>query len=154
MPEFEAKLVRPEATGSWTYLTVPFDAARMYGTEARVQVKGTINGIPYQGTLMPHGDGRHFMVVNKELRDMAKVQPGDTVKVVMEQDPEQRTVQAPEDFLLALQSNEAANAIYDKLSYAYQKEYVAWIEAAKRADTRVSRIHKAVDKLADGKKLK
>ncbi|MNI79927.1 hypothetical protein D3C73_1364200 [compost metagenome] len=85
---------------------------------------------------------------------MAKVQPGDMVKVVMEQDPEQRTVQAPEDFLLALQSNEAANAIYDKLSNAYQKEYVAWIEAAKRADTRVSRIHKAVDKLADGKKLK
>ncbi|MNH41758.1 hypothetical protein D3C79_1033160 [compost metagenome] len=51
-----------------------FDAARMYGTEAQVQEKGTINGIPYHGTLMPHGDGRHLMVVNKELRDMAKVQ--------------------------------------------------------------------------------
>lgn len=47
-----------------------------------------------------------------------------------------------------------AKAYYNNLAYSYQKEYVAWIEAAKKPETRKDRIIKSIDNLADSKKLK
>jgi hypothetical protein len=154
MFEFEAKLVRPDASGSWTYLNVPFAAEEIFETKSRVQVKGSVNGIPYTGTLMPHGNGKHFMVVKKELRNLAKAQPGDIVRVTMEQDHQLREVEAPEDFLDALSSHEQAETHFNRLAYSYQKEYVSWIEAAKRPETRAARIEKSISKLAEGLRLK
>ncbi|WP_340006804.1 YdeI/OmpD-associated family protein [Paenibacillus sp. FSL K6-0276] len=154
MFEFEAKLVRPDANGSWTYLNVPFDTEEVFETKSRVQVKGSVNGILYRGTLMPHGNGKHFMVVKKELRDLAEAQSGDTVRVTMEQDHQLREVEAPEDFLDVLSAHEQAETYFNSLAYSYQKEYVVWIEGAKRPETRASRIEKSVNKLAEGLKLK
>ncbi|MFC3750271.1 YdeI/OmpD-associated family protein [Paenibacillus sp. GCM10012306] len=154
MYEFTARLIRPEATGSWTYFNVPLAVEEIFGTKSRVQVKGTINRVPYRGTLMPHGDGRHFMVVNKELRTLAKAGPGDTVSVKMEEDSASREVLLPDDFVAALSTNEQARDYYDSLAYSYQKEYVAWIEGAKRPETRAARIEKSVGKLAEGLRLK
>ncbi|WP_410513576.1 YdeI/OmpD-associated family protein [Paenibacillus sp. BR2-3] len=154
MHEFEAKLVKPDISGSWTYLTVPFDVEKSFGSRARVQVKGTVNGIPYKGTLMPHGDGKHYMVVNKALRDLARATNGDKVKVTMEQDHEKREVEASDDFLAVLNTNEKAEANYNNMAYSHKKAYVDWIEGSKRPETRQSRIQKSVEKLADGIKLK
>ncbi|OMC68240.1 hypothetical protein BK125_27470 [Paenibacillus odorifer] len=154
MFEFEARLVRPDTNGSWTYLTVPFDAEQIYETKSRIQVKGSLNDIPYRGTLMPHGSGKHFMVVKKELRDLAHAQPGDIVRVTMEQDHQLREIEAPEDFLDALSSNEQAEVYYNSLAYSYRKEYVSWIEGAKRPETRAARIQKSVNKLEEGLRLK
>ncbi len=72
-------------------LSAPFDAAEVFGTRARVPVRGTINGFPYRSSLMPM-DGCHRMVVNREIRAGAGVKAGDTVTVEMERDDAQRTV--------------------------------------------------------------
>lgn len=151
---FEAVLVKPEAVGAWTYVTVPFDVEELFGRKSQVRVKGTINGIAYKGSLMPHGNGTHFMVVNQALRDAAGVTAGCTVSVTMEHDDEERVVQVPDDFVRQLEANEAAGAFFGQLSYSYQKEYVSWIEASKKPETRTDRIGKAILKLTDGRKLK
>lgn len=151
---FEAVLVKPEAVGSWTYVTVPFDVEKLFGRKSQVRVKGTINGIVYKSSLMPHGNGTHYMVVNQALRDAAEVTAGCTVSVKMERDDEERAVQVPDDFALQLEANESAGAFFGQLSYSYQKEYVSWIEAAKKPETRIDRISKAIVKLTDGRKLK
>lgn len=64
-------------------LSAPFDVTQTFGTRARVPVRGTINGFPYRSSLMPM-DGCHRMVVNRDIREGAKVKAGDTVTVVME----------------------------------------------------------------------
>ena len=51
-------------------LSVPFDVEKMFGTRARVAVRGTINHFPFRSSLMPMG-GCHRMVVNKTIRDGA-----------------------------------------------------------------------------------
>jgi uncharacterized protein YdeI (YjbR/CyaY-like superfamily) len=43
---------------------------------------------------------------------------------------------------------------FEKLTYSQQKIYVDWILTAKRAETRASRIEKALSLLAQGKKLR
>ncbi|OPA76885.1 hypothetical protein BVG16_17195 [Paenibacillus selenitireducens] len=154
MLEFNAMLIRPAGVGTWTYLNVPVHVDEVFGTKNQVKVKGTLNDIPFQGTLMPHGDGSHFLVVNKEIRDAARVTTGDTVHCTIEQDFGARAVLAPDDFLQSLMQHESANLFYEELAYSYQKEYVAWIDSAKRPETRTRRIQQAVEKLSRAEKLK
>src|SRR5438067_1313986 len=66
-------------------LKPPFDVPEVFGTKARVPVKGTINGFAFRSSLMNMGSG-HCMVVNEALRAGAKCKAGDTVTVVMERD--------------------------------------------------------------------
>ncbi|HYN86412.1 MAG TPA: DUF1905 domain-containing protein [Pyrinomonadaceae bacterium] len=61
------KHARSEATG----IVLPFDAAEFFGTRARVPVRGTINDFPVRGSIFPKGDGRHYMVVRREVREAA-----------------------------------------------------------------------------------
>lgn len=154
MLEFEAELIRPEGIGTWTYLTVPFQVKEVFGSKAQMKVKGTINNVSYKGSLMPHGNGQHYMVVNKFIREATQTEAGSRVKVTMELDTELREVNVPDDFLSELEANADADTFFNNLAYSYQKEYVSWIDEAKKPETRRNRITKAIDKLEAGLKLK
>lgn len=130
---------------------VPFDVQEVFGTKARVPVRGTINGYPFRSSIMNMGDG-HMMAVNKELREGAKVKGGDIIDVVMERDEEPRVITPPTDFAKALKANKEAKTFWDKLSYTHQKEHVRAIEDAKKEETRIRRIEKAIKMLVAGKK--
>lgn len=132
-------------------ITVPFDVEKVFGTRARVPVRGTINGFPYRSSLFPMG-GKHLMVVNKAMREGARVKGGETVSVVMERDDEPRVITPPKDFAHALKENEEAQRFWKTLSYTHQKEHVRAVEEAKRPETRGRRIEKAIEMLAAGKK--
>lgn len=137
-----------EATG----IAIPFDVEKVFGTRARVPVCGTINGFPYRGSIFPMGAGKHYMVVNKTIREGAKVKGGETISVVMERDEQPRVITPPPDFASALNANKDAHATWEKLSYTHQKEYAGAIEEAKKPETRARRIEKAIAQLAAGKK--
>ncbi|HEV3470272.1 MAG TPA: YdeI/OmpD-associated family protein [Pyrinomonadaceae bacterium] len=128
---------------------VPFDVQKVFGTRARVPVRGTINGTPFRSSLSPMG-GRHIMPVNRKLREAAGVRGGETVTVTMERDTEPRVVTPPEDFARALRSNKDARANWEKLSYTHQREYAEHVEDAKRPETRQRRIEKSIALLAAG----
>ena len=140
--------VTSEATG----IRIPFDVPKVFGTRARVPVRGTINGYAFRGSIFPAGDGTHYMVVRKELREAAGVEAGQTIAVTLERDDEPRTVTPPADLARALSKNRDARAAWDKLSYTHQREYAELIEGAKRPETRARRVEKALSQLAAGKK--
>lgn len=140
--------VTSEATG----IRIPFDAQKAFGTRARVPVRGTINGYAFRGSIFPVGDGTHYMVVRKELREAAGVEGGQTIAVTLERDDEPRTVTPPADLARALRQNKDARAAWDKLSYTHRREYAELIEGAKRPETRARRVEKAISQLLAGKK--
>ena len=142
---FRTELIKAEDSTA-AAIEVPFDVQKVFGTRARVPVRGTINGAAYRSSIMPMG-GKHLMVVNRQLRETAKVNAGDIVSVVMERDDEPRTVELPADFARALKGDKAAQAAWDKLSYTNRKEIVQAIEGAKRPETRTRRIEKALVEL-------
>ena len=152
--EFEAMLEHPDQVGAWTFLRVPFSVEKVFGSKARVAVKGTINGVPFRSSLMPQGYGIHFLVVNKALQKGASAGHGNTVHVVIETDNVPRSVQVPQDLQEALDRNAIARASFEKMPYSHKKEYVEWIESAKREETRTGRIERALAMMADGKRLK
>ncbi|MFM2388275.1 MAG: hypothetical protein RL660_3032 [Bacteroidota bacterium] len=61
-----------------------------------------------------------------------------------------RTIEAPADLTKALKANKAAWQTFEAFAYSHKKEYVEWIEDAKRAETRERRIAQAVTMIADG----
>src|SRR6185295_15570652 len=128
------------------------EGEKVFGTRARVPVRGTINGFAFRSSIFPTGDGRHYMVVNKEVRAGANVKGGDTVSVQMERDDAPRTITPPAELARALKANKAARAAWEKLSYTHQKEYASAVEEAKRPETRARRIEKTITELAAGKK--
>lgn len=151
---FQARLERPPGTGTWTYVTVPFNVLSEFKTKGQVKVRGSVNGVAFRGSLMPHGNGKHFLVVNRSIREQAGVRAGDIVKVAVQRDTKARAVSLPADFKRALARNSRARSAYDKLAYTHRKAYVEWIESAKRKDTRARRIHDSVKRIAAGAKLK
>jgi hypothetical protein len=153
MKTFEAQLVRPPGVGTWTFVTAPFCVEEVYGKRGRVAVKGKIDGQPFQGSLMPHGDGRHFIVVKKEIREAIGKEAGATVRVELELDTEARVVKLPEAFARALDRRKKVKAAFHRLSYTHRKEYADWIAGAKKAETQERRIQQAIDRIASGTRV-
>jgi len=140
------------AGGGGAFVRVPFDVEAAFGKK-RVPVRATIDGVPYRGTLVRMGEPCHLLVVLKEIRERLGKEVGDAVDVTVEEDLEERKVELPADFAAALESSPPAGAFFATLSFTRQREYVLWIEGAKRPSTRSERIARSVAMLAEGKKL-
>ena len=151
---FKAPLIGRGPNGAWVFLPVPFNVSEVFGSKARVAVRGTLDGASFRNSLLPNGDGTHSMPVNRQLMESANAAVGKTVDVVMVADTEPRTVCVPEDLEVALRSSRAAALAFDQLAYSYRKDYVDWIVGAKKTDTRERRIRKCIEMLVAGERLK
>ena len=63
------------------------------------------------------------------------------------------TFEMPAEFAEALRNNKRAQETFRKLAPTYQKQYLGWIEVAKRPETKEKRIKESIRLLAEGKKL-
>ena len=151
LQSFIATLQRPDGVGTWTYLTIPFDAATVYGVKGQIKVKGTLNGLNFRSTLMPDGHGGHFLVVKKALRDQIGASQGSVVQVRLDRDSAARTVSVPRDVKQALAANPLAAAAFQALPPSHQQEYLDHIAAAKKDETRQRRIAATLTRLTADK---
>lgn len=142
---FSATLTR-EPDSSATFIAIPFNILEVWGSRARVAVKGTINGHTIRSSITPYG-GVHYLGINRNLRDAIGVKAGEIVQVELEQDLEPRVVDVPPDFQSALDEHPAARIRWQKLSFTHQREYIEAIEDAKKPETRVKRISTTIDQL-------
>lgn len=145
MPKIQFN-VKLEAGGKGgVFFTLPLRESTKFGVRGRLAVVGSINGHPFRSSIFPIGDGTHYMAVNRGVREGAKVAAGDNVKVLMQEDRAPRTIELPPDLDKALSKSARTN--FDKLSYTHRKEYVQWVEAAKRPETRTRRIEQVLARL-------
>lgn len=144
-------VLEKDTDSSATAIAIPFDVEKAYGSRGRVPVRGTLNGFAFRSSVFPMGGGCHWLVVNRDMREGAKIKAGETISVMMERDDEPRVITPPKDFARALAANKAALAAWDKLSYTHRKEYAKAIEEAKKPETRARRIEKAIAALATPK---
>jgi len=149
--EFEAVIEKPLKTPG-AYIIIPFDVPEVYGTKGRVQVKAAFDGYLYRGSLAPMGGGRHVLGVRKDIQQAIGKTHGDRVKVVIEQDREPRVVTVPTDLQKLLDKNPREKAFFEKLSYTHRKEYVNWIESAKKKETRQRRLARSLEMLQENVK--
>ena len=145
------KAVIQNAGGGGAFVEVPFDVEATFGAK-RPKIKALIEGVSYRGILTRMGTDYHMLIILKEIREQIGKTFGDEVTVTVEPDTEPRLVEVPKDMMKELKKDKEAKAFFDKLSYTHQREYVMWINEAKREETRQNRIVKAIEMLKQGKK--
>jgi len=132
-----------------TGIVVPNEVIAALGTSKRPPVAVTVNGHTYRTTAARMG-GRYLVPLSAEHREATGVAAGDRIVVDVEPDTVPREVELPADLAEAM--DEAARAAYDGLSYSHRKEWVRWVEEAKKPETRTARIEKTVTGLHEGRK--
>jgi hypothetical protein len=130
---------------------IPFDMQEAYGSKGMVRVKATFDGIEYRGSIANMGNGPILVLVN-EVREKIKKQVGDTVRVTVQKDTEERVIEIPIEFSALLNSNPEAQIFFESLSYTNRKEYARWITSAKKQETKDRRLLKSLDMLLSGVK--
>jgi hypothetical protein len=136
-----------------TGIEVPGDVVAALGSGNRPAVTVTVGGHSYRTTVARMG-GRFLVPLSAENRTAAGVAAGDQVDVDIETDTAPREVAVPGDLAAALARDGAARANFDALSYTHRKEWVRWIEEAKKAETRASRLAKTVESLHAGRRAR
>ena len=126
---------------------VPPEIATALGGLKQMRMVGTINGIPYQSSVMPYGGRGLFLGVHKATRQAAGVVPGELVDVVVSRDERPRVVEVPAELAAALAADPAAQAAFDGLSFTNRKEIAGSVAEAKRPETRERRLAAAMARL-------
>jgi hypothetical protein len=139
------------AGGGGAFVEVPFDVEQKLGSK-RPKVKALIEGIPYRGLLVRMGGPNHILIILEGIREQIGKTFGDAVTITVEPDTEPRKIEIPKDLMKELKKDKEAKTFFDKLSYTHQKEYVRWVEEAKKEETRQNRIVKTIEMLKKGKR--
>ena len=142
MPQlrFEGRL---ESDQGACFIRLPAEVLAALGRGKRVPVKVTINGYTYRTTVAVYG-GKYYLGVRREIRDAAGVAAGEQHIVGLEYDAELRIADLPQALLAVLDADPEAAAVFQKLSYTRQKEFVEWVNGAKRSETQGKRIKQAM----------
>lgn len=136
------------------FVKFPFDTEKLFGTKGQVKIVATFDGIAeYRGSLANMGQGCHVLGLTKEIRKKINKNFGDKVNVELIRDLQERTVVIPNDAQALLDANRDAKDFFDTLSYTNRKEFIVWIESAKKDETRAKRLAEFFVKLKNKKKV-
>jgi hypothetical protein len=144
---FTVELQRVGKTG--TMFRVPLDLKETFGRRARPPVKVTIRGHTWRTTPGVY-DGVGHIVVNRDVKAATGVDAPERVRVSMELDTEPRAVPVPADLRSALRADAGAQRGFAALSFSHRRDYVEWVEEAKRPETRARRIAETVERVREG----
>ncbi|MGI8904823.1 MAG: YdeI/OmpD-associated family protein [Solirubrobacteraceae bacterium] len=136
-----------------TGLPVPDEVVAALASGRRPPVRVTVGGHCYRTTVASMG-GRFLVPLSAENRAAAGVAAGDEVDVEIALDDAPREVTVPAALADALAQDDGARRFFDALAYTHRKEWVRWIEEAKKADTRRTRIAKTVASCREGSRTR
>lgn len=146
MERFEATI--EEGRGGGAFVRVPPEVDAALGGKGRIAVQATFDGAAYRGSVVTMSGARCIGLL-KAIREELGKGPGDTVAVTLAPDLAERTVEVPDDLGRALE-DAGLRATFDALSFSHQREYVTWVEEAKKPDTRARRVAGTVERLRPG----
>ncbi len=106
-----------------------------------IPIKGSINGKPYQQTLVKYSQ-EWRLYINASMLDDSPNRIGEHIDLSIKYDPESRVVKPPDDFISALRKNKDAKMVFDNLSASRRSEivrYLANLKTEKALDRNIKR---------------
>ncbi|MFN8580383.1 MAG: YdeI/OmpD-associated family protein [Gemmatimonadaceae bacterium] len=137
-------------SGTKVVIVLPFDPNAVWGAKSRHFITGTVNGRTIRGPVDQHGTD-YVLAPGPAWRRDTGIAVGHTVEVAIAPEGPQLQLMAP-DIATALAAEPAALAFFDGLATFYRKNFMRWIDSAKREETRARRIAEMVQLLKDGKR--
>lgn len=140
---FEFEAVLKNGTNGGVYADFPFDCKTIFGTGKAIPVKVEIEG-KYTGemSLLPCGNGKHWLHLRKEIRLAVGKEEGDTVSVVLEKNTNPITPDVPDYLQWLLEDDPAILNAFQKMPLSARKFWIGYIEETKKADIKVEKINR------------
>jgi hypothetical protein len=113
-------------------------------------VRVTVNGVTAQARVARMG-GENLLGFSKKLCSELSVEIGQTVDLVISLDAGPRTVDVPPALAEAFARDAKAKAAFEALAPTHRKEFARWIDEAKRAETRQTRVERTLHMLHEGR---
>jgi len=145
--EFDAEIRRLEGKIQWSVLYFPESAAACFGARGNIPVKITVDGHPFDHTLLGSRNG-HYLVYNEFIRRAVGKDMGDSVRVTLEKDDRPRAFAVPAWLEPILRENGVLEAFLKQPDYL-KREQVNKMELAKREETKTNRMQKLIAELKE-----
>lgn len=146
------KLQKFPGKGGWTYAIIPEIPQDKKAPFGWVKVKGSIDDYTFNDyRLMPMGNGHLFLPVKAAVRKKIGKQAGDFIQIVLFLDESE--LQIPQELIICLADEPLAHAKFIKLKETVQREYIQWIAASKKEETRVERIASVINMVLTTKRI-
>jgi len=136
---FSAVLTRSGDLLRWVIIRIPFDVAKVWGTRGQLRVKGEINGFAFHTSLLPSGEGHHFMIVNKQMQKGGRTAPGAEAQFRLEPDMEKRVVPRAPEVERVLRQSKRLQKFYQSLSPSARNDIARFVSEGKQKETRERR---------------
>lgn len=137
------------ATSPIVIVVMPFEVEKIFGAKARVDIKGTIDGQPIERTLLPLGDGRHYLMLNAKILKAIRKKSGDEVYVEIEEQENTayKEVELPDYFLIELNENPIAKVQYERSNPSAKRWVAQFVTEPKSMESKAKRVIKAIEVL-------
>jgi hypothetical protein len=143
--EFDAKIGRLGGKIQWSVFYFPESAVDCFGSKGNIPVKITVDGCPFDHTLLPSRNG-HYLVYNEFIRRAIGKEIGDSVHVVLEKDEGKRMFSVPAYLETILKDCGVLEAFLKQPDYM-KREQINKIELAKKEETKANRIQGLISEL-------
>src|SRR6266436_5081859 len=144
---FKATLERPPSRFHFVTIRIPFDVTKVWGTRAKVRVKGEINGFPLRAWVFPTSKGYQCMLIKKSLQTGGNVSVGNTAHFRLEPDTAKRLATIPPEFQRILNEDRSFRHWFDQLSFSMRQWICHWIVNVKSPEARLRRAERAAELL-------
>jgi hypothetical protein len=159
--------------GGFLGLAIPRAVSRSIGTRGSVPVILRVAGdgrspaspepgrnldveVKERTSLLPDGQGGHFVYLNGKVRRAARIELGDRVRAEVHVDVEPRGADMPEDLEVALREEGVLEAWFS-IAAGMRFQLLRWVDQAVHDETRAKRVvrlveraHARREKLVDG----
>ena len=144
---FESEITKLEGKIKWSVFYFPYPAPEHFGTNGNIPVCITVDGHPFDHTLLPSKKG-HYLVYNEFIKRVVGKNLGDVVSVTLEKDTKKREFAAPAYIEEALKSAGVWEKLLAQPDY-FKRELVNHIELAKKEETKINRLNALIKRLGE-----
>jgi hypothetical protein len=141
---------RLEPRGPAAALVLTDEQVAALGAGRAPAVRVTANGATVAARVARMG-GENLLGFSKKLRAELGVEIGEVIDVGITVDAAPREVKVPAALAAAFSRDTAAKIAFETLAPSHRKEFVRWIEEAKRSETKQSRLEQTLQMLHEGR---
>ena len=144
---FKATLERIPSKLNWVFIRIPFDVPKVWGTRAKVRVKGEINGFAFRSSVFPTSKGYHGMLVKSSMQIGANAALGDSAQFRLVPDTAKRVAIVPAELLRILNEDRSFRRWFDHLTFSMRKWLCDWVVNVKNPASRLRRAEQVAEQL-------
>jgi uncharacterized protein YdeI (YjbR/CyaY-like superfamily) len=148
--EFRGALEKYQGNGlNWTILRIPFSVEKTWGVRGVFRVHVNVNRYEFSASLLPTGNGEHYLIVNKKIQKAARIAPGMTATFRVVPDRTPRELKTPVELERALSADRALKKWFDGLNRGIKKWLIDMIAKTESAETRKRRSERIAEQLME-----